>query len=66
MLWINLNFSKQEKLLSGQGTIIRIPPGVAHAVSNVGPEMLYLLAWERGGQGPGEPETVPHPLTPGP
>jgi quercetin dioxygenase-like cupin family protein len=62
-LWQTPGEKVQEKLLFGHSTIIRIPPGVAHAVRNVGPEMLYLLAWqERGGQGPGEPETVRHPL----
>jgi mannose-6-phosphate isomerase-like protein (cupin superfamily) len=50
----------QEKEISGNRTLVRIPPGVAHALRNPGPELLYLLAWrERAGPGPGEPETVP-------
>ena len=53
----------REQVISGDRTLIHIPPGVAHAVTNPGPELLYLLAWrEVSGPGPGEPETVPHPL----
>jgi uncharacterized RmlC-like cupin family protein len=54
----------QEKEVSGTRTLIRIPPKVAHALRNPGPEMLYLLAWrERAGDAPEEPETLPHRLT---
>ena len=50
----------RERLISGGRTLIRIPPRVAHAVTNPGPEILYLLAWrEPAGKGPTEPETVP-------
>jgi hypothetical protein len=55
----------QERLISGDRTLIRIPPGLPHAVTNPGPELLYLLAWrevEGAGPSPGEPETIPHPL----
>ena len=56
----------QEQAVSGNRTLIRIPPGVAHALRNPGPEMLYLLAWrEPAGDAPEEPETLPHPLTSG-
>jgi oxalate decarboxylase/phosphoglucose isomerase-like protein (cupin superfamily) len=49
----------REQRVSGEGTLIRIPPGIAHAVTNPGPEVLYLLAWRQAaGEGPGEPETV--------
>ncbi len=50
----------QERTISGGSTLIRIPPGVAHALTNPGPEILYLLAWrEPAGGGPTEPESVP-------
>jgi oxalate decarboxylase/phosphoglucose isomerase-like protein (cupin superfamily) len=52
---------RRERLVSGPALIIRIPPGVAHALSNPGPEPLYLLAWREGGAGPGE-DTVPYVL----
>ena len=53
----------RERVISGDRTLIHIPPGLAHAVTNPGPELLYLMAWrEVAGPGPGEPETVPHPL----
>lgn len=53
----------REQVISGDRTLIRIPPGLAHAVTNPGPELLYLLAWrEQAGEGSTEPETIPHPL----
>jgi uncharacterized RmlC-like cupin family protein len=53
----------REWLITGDRTLIHIPPGLAHALTNPGPEILYLLAWrELAGDGPTEPETVPHPL----
>ena len=53
----------RERVISGDTTLIHIPPGLAHAVTNPGPELLYLLAWREGsGPGPGEPETIPHHL----
>ena len=55
----------RERVISGGRTLIRIPPGMAHAVTNPGPEILYLLAWreaEGPGAGLGEPDTIPHPL----
>jgi oxalate decarboxylase/phosphoglucose isomerase-like protein (cupin superfamily) len=53
----------QERVISGGRTLVHIPPGLAHAVTNPGPELLYLLAW-REVEGPttGEPETVAHHL----
>lgn len=55
----------RERLLSGHRTLVRIPPGIAHALRNPGPEVLYLLAWrEKAGPGSAEPETVSHPLDP--
>jgi oxalate decarboxylase/phosphoglucose isomerase-like protein (cupin superfamily) len=56
----------EERLLAGGRTLVRIPPGIAHAVKNPGPEILYLLAWrEAAGPGATEPESVPRPLGPG-
>jgi len=53
----------RERVITGDRTIILIPPGVAHAVTNPGPEILYLLAWRQpAGVGPADPETVPHAL----
>ena len=53
----------RERVISGGTTLVHVPPGLAHAVTNPGPELLYLLAWrEVSGPGPGEPETVPHHL----
>lgn len=51
----------RERLVSGHGLLIRIPPGVAHALSNPGPEPLYLLAW-REGEPDSTDDTVPHLL----
>ena len=54
----------QERQLSGHRTLVCISPGIAHALENHGPEILYLLAWrEKTGSAPEEPETVPHPLS---
>lgn len=53
----------QEKTIPEGSTMIRIPAGVAHALSNPGPEILYLLAWRQpAGRGPTEPESVAKPL----
>jgi hypothetical protein len=49
--------------ITGDRTLVHIPPGLAHAVTNPGPERLYLLAWRQAsGPGPPAPDTVPHPL----
>ncbi|MFA5110042.1 MAG: hypothetical protein WC443_01415 [Desulfobaccales bacterium] len=53
----------RERRLTGDRTLVHIPPGIPHAVTNPGPDLLYLLAWrEAAGEGPSEPETVSHPL----
>lgn len=53
----------REQAVSGGRTLMRIAPGVPHAVRNPGPEILYLLAWRTpAGAAPQEPETVPRPL----
>ena len=53
----------REQVIKGDRTLIHIPPGIAHALTNPGPEILYLLAWrEAAGPGPMDPETVRHPL----
>ncbi len=53
----------RKRTLSGNHILVRIPPGVPHALANPGPEILYLLAWRQPfGGGPMEPESVPKPL----
>ena len=53
----------RERTISGNGTLICIPPGVPHALTNPGPELLYLLAWRQpAGSGPAEPESVSQKL----
>jgi mannose-6-phosphate isomerase-like protein (cupin superfamily) len=47
--------------VSGRRLLIRIPPGVAHALRNPGPEPLYLLAWREGKTDATE-DTVPYML----
>jgi dTDP-4-dehydrorhamnose 3,5-epimerase-like enzyme len=65
LLWADSAGAVQERLLTGRRTLVRIPPGLAHALRNPGPEILYLLAWrERLAGSPAEPETLRHPLTP--
>lgn len=54
----------RERRLTGHRTLVGIPPGIAHALRNPGPEILFLVAWrERVGSESAEPETVSHPLT---
>lgn len=53
----------RERVIAGDRTLVHLPPGLAHAVTNPGPEILYLMAWrEQAGEGPTESETVPRPL----
>jgi oxalate decarboxylase/phosphoglucose isomerase-like protein (cupin superfamily) len=50
----------RERLVAPDGTLIRLPPGIAHALTNPGPKILYLLAWRQpAGEGGMEPESVP-------
>lgn len=64
LLWEEPPGQVQERLLTGRRTLVRIPPGIAHALRNPGPGVLYLLAWrERVAGSPAEPESVSHPLT---
>jgi oxalate decarboxylase/phosphoglucose isomerase-like protein (cupin superfamily) len=51
----------RERLVSGHRLIIRIPPGVPHALRNPGPEPIYILAW-REGEADAPDDTLPHPL----
>ena len=62
-IWEGSDGSRQERRLAGGRVLIRIPPGVAHAMRNPGPEVMYLLAWREPAAETGEqPETLPHPL----
>jgi quercetin dioxygenase-like cupin family protein len=65
LFWQEASGQAQERLISGDSTLILVPPGIAHAVKNPGPEILYLLAWreEVGAVTATEPETVPHTVT---
>jgi oxalate decarboxylase/phosphoglucose isomerase-like protein (cupin superfamily) len=62
LLWEADPGQVQKRLISGDSTLILVPPGIAHAVKNPGPEILYLLAWreEAGAVSAAEPETVPY------
>lgn len=51
----------RERMVSGRRLLIRIPPGMAHALRNPGPEPLYLLAWQEGETDAAE-DTVPYRL----
>jgi oxalate decarboxylase/phosphoglucose isomerase-like protein (cupin superfamily) len=54
----------RERVILGDRTLIHVPPGLAHAITNSGLEILYLLAWRQPtGPGPADPETIPHPLS---
>lgn len=64
LIWETQSGRVQERLISGHRTLVRIPPGIAHALKNPGPEILYALAWREGsGNGPEGPETLPRPLS---
>ena len=66
LIWEATTGEVKEQRVSGNRTLVRVPPGVAHAVCNPGPEVLYLLAWrEAAGSGPAAPETLPRPLSGG-
>lgn len=65
LIWEGTPGELKEQTISGNRTLIRIPAGIAHAVRNPGPEVLYLLAWrEAADGGPAEPETRRRPLLP--
>ena len=56
----------KEQRVAGNRTLIRIPAGVAHAVRNTGPGVLYLMAWREPAEGASkEPETLLRPLSSG-
>jgi oxalate decarboxylase/phosphoglucose isomerase-like protein (cupin superfamily) len=63
LLWEEPPGEVRERRLTGHRTLVRIPPSVAHALKNPGPEVLYLLAWREPVAGsPAEPESVRRPL----
>ncbi|MBM4285122.1 MAG: cupin domain-containing protein [Deltaproteobacteria bacterium] len=58
-LWEATAGRVQERAITGNRTMIQIPPGIAHAMKNPGPGVLYLMVWrEPLGRPGGEPETV--------
>jgi dTDP-4-dehydrorhamnose 3,5-epimerase-like enzyme len=65
LIWEAAPGQIREQTVSGDRTLILVPPGIAHALKNPGPGLLYLLAWrEAAGSGPTDPETLPFPLNP--
>jgi mannose-6-phosphate isomerase-like protein (cupin superfamily) len=62
MIWEEQPGKIQERRLEGHRTLVRIPPGIAHALRNPGPEILLLLAWREKALESTEPETLPHPI----
>ena len=63
-IWESPDGTRATRRLVGGRVFIRIPPGVAHAMWNPGPDVMYLLAWrEPVGEEAGKPDTVPHPVT---
>ncbi len=63
LLWEDPPGRLRERRLTGDRILVRIPPGIPHAVTNPGPEILYLLAWREAAEdGRATPDTVPHPL----
>jgi quercetin dioxygenase-like cupin family protein len=66
-IWETPEGGRETRRLAGGRVFIRIPPGVAHAMRNPGPDPMYLLAWrEPVDPETGERDTVPHPVTEGP
>jgi oxalate decarboxylase/phosphoglucose isomerase-like protein (cupin superfamily) len=61
-VWQEVNGEVRERPISGHDTVIFIPPGIAHALRNPGPEVMFLLAWRESEGGTEENETLPHPL----
>ena len=62
LLWEGPSGAIEERRLSGHHTLVSIPPGLAHALKNPGPDILYLLAWREPAGDAEAPESVPHPL----
>ncbi len=64
LLWEEAPGVIREQEVAGGRMLVRIPPGVGHALKNPGPEILYLLAWRQAaGPSSREPETVPRTLS---
>jgi oxalate decarboxylase/phosphoglucose isomerase-like protein (cupin superfamily) len=63
--WETATGEVKERTISDGRTMIHIPLGVAHAVENPGPEILYLISWrERSGTSTAELESAPKILSP--
>jgi dTDP-4-dehydrorhamnose 3,5-epimerase-like enzyme len=60
----DLETGKRMEILMGDGNLVtvRIPPGVAHTIANVGEDMMYLLAHISEQFSPQDPDTVPFEL----
>jgi oxalate decarboxylase/phosphoglucose isomerase-like protein (cupin superfamily) len=62
LIWETDPGQVNERLISGDRTLIQVPPGIPHALTNPGPEILYLLAWREEVKAVAAPETVPHQI----
>ena len=62
-VWQDDQGQKHQQRLADDRTMVIIPPGMPHALSNEGSQVLYLLAW-RVPERPEvtEPDTVPSPV----
>ncbi|MDD5111137.1 MAG: cupin domain-containing protein [Candidatus Altiarchaeota archaeon] len=51
---------QREEIPIGEGNmvVVRIPPGVAHGIKNVGSDMMYLLAYIDEPYNPADPDTT--------
>ncbi|OPX20409.1 MAG: hypothetical protein BZ151_04170 [Desulfobacca sp. 4484_104] len=62
-IWQDDQGQRHQRRLAGDRTMVIIPPGIPHALSNDGPQVLYLLAWRLPEvSGKAEPDTVPSPI----
>ena len=64
LFWRTRDGHVQQRLLSGNRTLVVIPPGIPHTLRNDGPEptLSVGLAGSVGEPGRDEPDTVPEPL----
>src|SRR4030042_4596010 len=49
----------RQTLVDNHHTFVIIPPGVKHAIKNIGEGILYLVAFRSPASSPSEPEALP-------
>jgi len=49
----------RQTLVDNHHTLVIIPPGVKHAIKNIGEGILYLVAFRSPASSPSEPEALP-------